>query len=92
MSYADEQSYEEMIQALQNFMNQVSENCSIMEQAGRDCVDNTDNDPAAARGNEKLGACIQRIRGTFGTVQSVISALQEEMEDIQKAASKAYAD
>lgn len=87
--YADEESYEEMIRALQNFMNQVSENCNIMESAGKDCVDNTDNDPAAVRGNERMGQCIGRIRATFTTVQSVISALQQELEDIRSAAAKA---
>ena len=89
MAYADEQSYEEMITALQNFMTQVSDNCDIMESAGKDCVDNTDNDPAAVKGNEKLGACIKRIRGTLGTVQTVIVGLQQELEDIRRAAARA---
>ena len=89
MTYVDEESYQEMIRALQNFMAQTSEHCGVMESAGKDCVDNTDNDPAAVKGNEKLGACLQRIRGTFETVQGVIEALQRELEQVHAAAAKA---
>ena len=91
MAWAEEQSYEEMIRALQNFTAQVEEQCTVMENAGKDCVDNMEGDPAAEKSNEKLNGCIQNIRGTFDTVQNIAAALQEELERIREAARKADA-
>lgn len=87
--YADEQSYEEMINALCNFKNQTEENCQTMAAAGNDCVENTDSDPAAVKSNAKLTDCLSRIRATFETVDQIIAALQEELEQIREAARKA---
>ena len=89
MAYADEQSYEEMISALQNFISQAEEQCTVMETAGKDCVDNTDGDPAAEKANAKLQKCVGEIQATFGSIQGIISALQEELEAIREAAAKA---
>jgi len=89
MAYADEQSYEEMISALQAFVSQVGEQCDVMEGAGNDCVDNTDGDPAAEKSNAKLQQCVSNIRSATESVQGIISALQEELEDIREAAAKA---
>lgn len=92
MAYADEQSYEEMIAALHQFAGQAEEQCSVMESAGKDCVDNTDGDPAAERSSEKLQGCVGNIRGALSDVEGVISALQQELDDIREAAAKAAAD
>ena len=92
MAYADEQSYEEMISKLQQFITDAGEQCTVMESAGNDCVDNTDGDPAAAKANAKLQKCVGDIRATFETIQGVISALQQELEDIREAAAKANFD
>ena len=89
MAFADEQSYEEMIQALQNFKQQTQEQCQIMTNAGRDCVENTDNDPAAEKSSAKLATCVSKIEEALETVDSVIAALQEELEAIREAARKA---
>ena len=91
MAYADEQSYEEMIQALQKFSSEAAEQCSVMASAGQDCVDNTDGDPAAVRSNEKLQKCVSGIRGALDDIQGIIAALQQELEDIREAAAKASA-
>ena len=91
MAFADEQAYEEMISTLQTFISQVDEQCGVMESAGQDCVDNTDNDPAAEASNSKLQGCVGNIRATFDTIQEIITALQEELEDIRAAAAKAQA-
>lgn len=91
MAFADEQAYEEMISALQTFVSQAEEQCGVMESAGNDCVDNTDGDPAAEASNSKLQACVGNIRATFETIQGIISALQEELEEIRAAAAKAQA-
>lgn len=92
MAYADEQSYEEMISELQKFSSAAEEQCSVMESAGRDCVDNTDNDPAAVKSNEKLQGCVSGIRSALGDISSIVSALQQELEDIRVAAAKAAYD
>lgn len=92
MAYADEQSYEEMISALQTFMTEVDEQCGVLESAGNDCVDNTDGDPAAEKANAKLQKCVSEIRATLETIQGIISALQQELEDIREAAAKANFD
>ena len=87
MQLADEESYEVMIRALTNFMSQVSTHCQIMSDAGQDCIDNTEGDPAATRAAEKLEVCIGKIRGTFDQIESIISALQRELEAIREAAA-----
>lgn len=92
MAYADESSYEEMISALQTFLTQAEEQCGVMESAGNDCVDNTDGDPAAEKSNARLQKCLSDIRATFGTIQGIIAALQQELEDIREAAAKANAE
>lgn len=93
MAYSDEQSYEEMISILQNYIAQVEEQCGVMEKAGEDCVDNTDNDPAAEQSNAKLQQCVSQIRSSEEAIQEVIVGLQQEMEEIREAAAKAsYSD
>ena len=92
MAYADEQSYEEMIQALQKFAAAAEEQCTVMQSAGQDCVDNTNGDPAAERSNGKLQKCVGDIRSALGSVQSIASALQQELEEIRAAAARAAAD
>lgn len=82
MPYADEQSYEEMISALQTFLGGLEEQCNIMEAAGTDCVDNTEGDNAAKKANAKLQKCISGIRSNFESIQQVIQNLQQELDDI----------
>lgn len=92
MAFADEQSYEEMISTLQTFVSEAEEQCNAMESAGTDCVDNTDGDPAAEKANGKLQKCVSDIRGTFESINGIITALQEELEDIREAAARANFD
>ncbi len=89
MAFADEQSYEEMVEALQEFSASVEERCSDMEAAGTDCVDNTDNDPAAVTLDGKLKERVGNIREALEKVQTVINGLQEEIDRIRKAAAEA---
>ena len=88
MAYADEQSYEEMIQALQKFSSDTAEQCSVMESAGKDCVDNTEGDPAAEKSNGKLQRCVGNIRNALGDIQGIAAALQQELDDVRAAAAK----
>ena len=92
MTGADEQSYEEMISALQKFVADANEQCEVMQRAGTDCVDNTDNDPAASKANNKLMSCVSGIRSAVAEIQDIAAKLQEELEDIRSAAAKANFD
>ena len=87
MTHVDPQSYENMISVLNNFVSQVSEQCDAMESAGNTCVDTTEGDPAAEKSNAKLQQCISNIRNATESVQGIISALQEELEDAIAAAA-----
>lgn len=89
MAYADEQSYEEMISELQNFISEGDEECTILDNAGRDCIDNTDGDPAAEKCSFKLQECTGNIRNAFQSIQGIIQALQQELEHIREAAHRA---
>lgn len=88
-AYADAESYQEMINALNTSLNNFSRYCSVMAMAGRDCVDNTMQDPAAVASSAKLAACLQKIRGTFPQIQAIITALQQEIIDIETIAAQA---
>lgn len=92
MAFADEKCYEEMIAALHTFSSKVAEECEKMEQAGNDCVDNTENDPAAEKSNAKLQMCVTRFRGTISAAQQVAVALQAQLERIREAARAAESD
>lgn len=92
MAFADENSYEQMISALQTFSSETEEQCGVMESAGSDCVDNTDGDPAAEKSNARLQSCVSNIRTALEAIQGIITALQEELEDIRSAAAKANFD
>ena len=86
-SYANEQNYSEMIAALQTFSSKVSESCEEMSSAGNECVDNMDGDPAAEKSNAKLQNSVGQIRESLSEVGKIISTMQDELEDIRRAAA-----
>jgi len=92
MAYADEQSYEEMISLIQTFLVNAEDECAVMESAGEDCVDNTEDDEVAKKANTKLVSCIADIRASFEQIRDIAVALQEELEDIRERAAKANFD
>ncbi len=89
MAHIDPQSYEEMISVLQSFVSQVSEQCETMQTAGSTCVSNMEGDSAAEKSNAKLQECVSNIRSATESVQGIIAALQEELEDAIRAQSLA---
>ena len=89
MACADTNSYEQMIQALQQFLSGLQEQCSGMSAAATDCVDNMEGDPAAATSAGKVNECVSKISSNFESIQSIISGLQQELEDIIEAARAA---
>lgn len=92
MAKADPASYEAMISALESFASDAGEQCETMAAAGQDCVDNTEDDPAANKANAKLQKCISDIRTQLETIKEIQSALKEELDDIIAAAAKANFD
>lgn len=92
MAYASDESYEEMINALGAYVGKIGEQCGVMSSAAQDCVDNTDEDPAAAKSAAKMGACVTKIGEAAETIQQIANALAQELEDIHTQARKAMAD
>lgn len=82
MAVANTQSYEQVISYLQNYVATVGEQCDSLNQAARDCVDNTFGDPNAAKAAQKLSACTADIAGALEDINGVIQDLQEELEEI----------
>ncbi|WP_024866376.1 hypothetical protein [Butyrivibrio sp. FCS014] len=89
MQVADEQSYEEVIHSLQSYIGEVARSAGDMRSAGTDCVDNTLNDPAAVKSNERLQSAISKIESAVADIRGVIKDLQDELEEIREAAEAA---
>lgn len=89
---ADPRAYEEMINALQTFLSDAEEECTALESAAEDCVDNMEEDPVAEKACEKVNKCVSEIRGSFETIQGIIRALQEELDEIRRIADRANFD
>lgn len=92
MAYADEQSYEEVVSALQSFLAQAEEQCMALEQAGADCIDNMDEDPVAGKAAARVNQCVGEIRARFETIQAIARALQQEIDNIRETAAGANFD
>ena len=89
MAFANEQQYEDMISALQTFRSAAQEKCQTLSSAGNDCVDNTENDPAATKANASIQKCVGEISSALEDVERIEQALAEELEEIRAAAAKA---
>ncbi|MBE5826414.1 MAG: hypothetical protein K6C96_11075 [Butyrivibrio sp.] len=92
MQVSDEQSYEEVISSLQSYIGQVAQSTGDMRSAGADCVDNTLEDPAAVKSNEKLGKALSDIEAAVADIRGIIKDLQEELEEIREAAQAANSE
>ena len=92
MAYASDESYEAMISALGTYLTTVGEQCGIMSAAAQDCVDNTDEDPAAAKSAAKLNQNIVKINESAELIQKIAKALADELEEIHAKARQAMAD
>ena len=89
MQVADEQAYEEVINQLRAYTNKVFQASNDMYCAGRDCVDNTEGDPAAVKSNANLGSALGQIKESVQVIDTIIAAMQREMEEIRASASAA---
>jgi len=89
MAFANEQQYEEMISALQSFKSEAQEKCQLLSSVGSECVENTQNDPAAVKSNSSVQGCVRNIEVQLEEIDRIAQALAEELESIKEAASKA---
>jgi methyl-accepting chemotaxis protein len=84
---ASVQSYNEMISELQKYISTVSRACEEMASAGSTCVANMEGDPAASSANAKVQTSVGRIHESLARASRIVSAMQEELEEIQRAAA-----
>ena len=89
MSVADEQSYEEVISRLNQFIKDVGAVCDDMTRAGSDCYDNKDQDPAAYASCVRLADCIKSINMNVELVEQVCDAMRAQIDRIREKARKA---
>ena len=92
MQVADESAYEEVIQRLRAYTSKVFESMQQMRTAGVNCVDTTDQDPAAVRSNDNLQKALNEMNESLNKIYELISKLQAELERIREAAAKANSD
>ncbi len=88
MAHAEEQSYYEMIEALEKFITAVEEQCDEMENAATDCVDNTEDDVTAVNSSDSLKASVTNIRDAVSRVSAIKAALQDEIDEIVETGKK----
>lgn len=88
MQIADEQSYEDVINSLRDYIGKVEESVSDMQSAGQDCVDNTQGDKAAAKSNGDLGEALKKISKAVEDIQGIIQDMQEELDEMREAAEE----
>ena len=72
MAFANEQQYEDMISALQTFKSTAQEKCQTLSSAGTDCVDNTENDPAATKANASIQKCVGEISSALEEIGTIL--------------------
>lgn len=85
MPVADEQAYEEMINALSQFISDISEECGRLSTAASDCVDNLQGDVNAQKMAVSLNEKLKAIYATTGKASSIRTALQKELQMIQES-------
>ncbi len=85
MVVADEKSYSEVASQISNYIKTISECCDTLQSAGKDCVDNTQGDPAAAKSNANLTAAIAKIQEQMPELQKIVEAMEEQIEKIRSS-------
>lgn len=88
----DPGSYQEVINQLRAFSSKVFEQCTNMTAAARTCASAMEGDSVAERSIGSLERCISQINQGLQQINSVISGMQRELEDAQKAQAKANFD
>ena len=88
-SIADVKKFEEMIEAVNKFIKEVSKASNEMSASGSQCVEQCDNDVPSTRAHAKLLECVKKLNGSLEEAQKVRSGLQRELEHLQAILQKA---
>ena len=93
-SVAEIPRFEEMIESVAKFIVEVSEACNQLTVAGKECVENCDNDVPSTKSNEKLTGCVKKFNEALETAQRVKDGLQYELERLREIIrrSESFAD
>lgn len=86
---ASEESYREVISEISSFIGKLDQSIGTLSSAADECVENTDEDPAAVSSNERLKKAIGKIEDQKPILQQVIQAMNEQIERIREAARRA---
>ncbi len=84
MDVSNEQSYMEMIHALQLYKAQVTQTCGVMLKAADDCLDNTMGDASAVKTAKQLSACCKKIQPQLEEVERIAKDLTRELEELRR--------
>ena len=82
---ADIPYYDNMIGALSTFAQQITEASSQMASAGRAVVSGTNDDESAAKASAKIQSLLPQIGEICGRARRVMSALENEKQEIIEA-------
>lgn len=85
----DPSSYQEVIDQLRGYTSKVFEDCANMRTAANTCVSTMGDDPAAARSVAALEKSINNISSAIQNIHGIMAAMQQELEDAQRAADQA---
>ena len=88
-SVAEIPRFEAMIEAVGKFIAEVSEACNELTAAGKDCVEQCDNDVPSTKSNEKLTRCVKEFHESLETAGKVKEGLQYELERLYELLRKA---
>ena len=86
---ADPKSYQAVIDEIRAFESKIESGCQQMEQAAKACVGAMNGDDAAERASAKLSQNIGKVREQYESLHRIMSALNEEMEEIIQASREA---
>lgn len=82
----DTERYEEMISTLNQYLSDANNECDAMSGAAADLSDNRmEGDAHAVELAGALSSCVNGIRGALEGVSSIISGLQQELNDALSA-------
>lgn len=84
MDVSNEQSYMEMIHALQLYDAQVTQICGVMLKAADDCLDNTMGDANAVKTAKELSACCKKIQPQLQEVERIAKELERELDELRR--------
>lgn len=85
----NEEVYEEMIGALKQFCEHVTNSCDEMGNAATECMDNCEHDEASVKSYQRVQECVQAFHKAVELADKLAAAMYREMEAAREQAKKA---